>query len=532
MAIYVPMFAGANYKAEPHLLEEAQGQAATNCFFENGALKSFHEPKHEDTPDPGFEIQSLYRFADAFWFLWGDDVDVAGGQIPSDTEARTYFTGDGVPKMTYAAIATSGSGPYPSVTYDLGVPAPDTSPGATVAGDPDDEDDMEESRAYVVTFVSELGEEGPPSLPTGLVAVKPGQVVELTDLPSTPGGNRNVTAIRIYRTATAAGDADYQFVTELASGTESYTDDSPDESLGDTMQTLEWDPPPEDMEGLVAMPNGVMAGFRGKDLCFSEPYRPHAWPVSYRLQTDFPIVAISAFQGGLVVATTGTPYVVSATHPSAASMEKIERPVGCASKRGMVDMGSAAIFPTADGLMMVAPGQAPVMLSNPVITLEQWRRLNPETIHAYRWHNRYVAFYDGEDGPGGFLISPQGDQLTFIDLYATAGYADPETGDLYLAVDGDIVRWDAGDERMVYRWVSKVFLQPQQRAMTTVRVDAEAYPVTLKVYADGEEADTVDVLDDRPTRIAPRRGKRWWLEIEGQQSVRMLSVAQNVREAA
>lgn len=530
MANYVPLFAGANYKAEPHLLEDSQGQAATNCFFENGALGSFRET--ELVRAMAGNVQTIHRFFDDFWFQWSGDVDVARGQIPSDTENRTYFTGDGKPKMTYAGLATSGSEPYPSAAYDLGVPAPERVPSATVTGDPDDADDLADSRAYVVTFVSEKGEEGPPSFPTGLVEVKPGQSVELTDLPSVPEGNYNVTSVRIYRTATAAGNADYQFVDELTSGTASYTDILADEMLGDTLPSLDWDPPPEDMQGLVAMPNGVMAGFRGKDLCFSEPYRPHAWPVGYRLQTDFPIVGLSPFPGGLVVATTGTPYMVSATHPSAASMEKVDRPRGCVSKRGMVDMGQYAIFPTADGLMLLAPGQGPAMLSDQVLTLEQWRRLNPETIHAYRWHNRYVAFYDGVDGPGGFLISPQGGQLTFIDLHADAGYADPETGDLYLLVNGDILRWDAGDARMPYRWVSKVFIQPQWLAMTAIRVDAEAYPVTVKVLADDGWSDTVTITNEQAHRIAPRRGKRWWMEIEGTERVRMISLAQNAAEAA
>lgn len=527
MAHYIPMFSGANYKFEPHLIEDSQAQDALNCFFENGALKSFRDVSHTDSARPG--VKTLYRFADAYWFQWSRDVDVAKGQIPGDTEDRTYFTGDGVPKMTFAGPATSG-GSYPGVSYTLGIPSPEA-PTATVKGEPDSEEDIAESRAYVVTYVSQKGEEGPPSYPTSLLTLKPGQYVEVSNLPPAPSGSYLIDTLRIYRTATAAGNTDYQFVAEIPVASNTYEDTLAAENLGELLPTIGWVAPPEDMEGLVALPNGIMAGFRGKDLCFSEPYYPHAWPLEYRLQTDYPIVAIAPFSGGVVVATTGTPYVVSADHPAAASMQKVERPRACVSKRGMVDMGQYAIFPTADGLLLVAPGQAPSLITDPVLTREQWRRLNPETIHAYRWHNRYVAFYQGQDGDGGFMLSPQDGELTFISLYADAGFSDPKTGDLFLAMNGVIYRWDAASTYMTYQWTSKVFLEPRRNAMTTVRVDAESYPIAVQVLADDGVVETLSVTDSRAHRIMPRRGKRWWLYVEGTHRVRTITLAQSAPEA-
>lgn len=529
MAHYVQVFAGANYKAEPHLLESGEGQEAVNCFFEDGSLGSYREPAYADTAR--WNSETIYRFADQYWFQWPDDVDVAKGAIPSDTENRTYYTGDGPPKMTYAGIATSGFGPYPTVSYNLGVPPSDVPPVVTVQGQADDEEDTPESRSYVVTYVTHKGEEGPPGPPTSIVEVMPGQTVTLESIPAPPTGAYNIQTTRIYRTASAAGDTSFLFVAEIAAGVATYTDTKATEALGEVIPSVSWDPPPEDMKGLVALPNGVMAGFRGKDLCLSEPYRPHAWPIGYRLQTDYPIVAISPFAGGLVVATTGTPYIVSAEHPAAASMAKIERPRGCVSKRGMVDMGQYAIFPTRDGLLLVAPGQSPALITEAVLTLEQWRSINPETIHAYRWYNRYVAFYQGAYGPGGFILNPQGGEFTFLDMSAGGGYSDPETGRLYLIRSGNIEEWDAGYSRMTYRWASKVFLEPKENAMTAIRVDAESYPVEVEVHSDGDRVDAITVVDDRAHRIHPHRGKRWWILIEDTSRVRMISLAENVAEA-
>ena len=48
------------------------------------------------------------------------------------------------------------------------------------------------------------------------------------------------------------------------------------------------------MKGLIALPNGVFAGFTGKRICFSEPFLPHAWPVAYRITLEEEIVSIAA----------------------------------------------------------------------------------------------------------------------------------------------------------------------------------------------------------------------------------------------
>ena len=61
---------------------------------------------------------------------WLDDVDAVKGSINGDIIERTYFTGDGVPKMTYSPIVETGGTDYPNNSYELGIPAPDNAPVA------------------------------------------------------------------------------------------------------------------------------------------------------------------------------------------------------------------------------------------------------------------------------------------------------------------------------------------------------------------------------------------------------------------
>ena len=48
-------------------------------------------------------------------------------------------------------------------------------------------------------------------------------------------------------------------------------------------------------ELIINLPNGMMVGFSGNNICFCEPFFPHAWPIRYRLTTNFDIVSLGAF---------------------------------------------------------------------------------------------------------------------------------------------------------------------------------------------------------------------------------------------
>ncbi|MFP3490442.1 hypothetical protein R0K20_22855, partial [Staphylococcus sp. SIMBA_130] len=82
------------------------------------------------------------------------------------------------------------------------------------------------------------------------------------------------------------------------------------------------DGPNAAMQGLTTLPGGILVGFFDNTLAFSEPYLPHAWPISYQLSFPDPIVAIASISNGLVVTTTGQPWLVTGSSPEAmAQME-------------------------------------------------------------------------------------------------------------------------------------------------------------------------------------------------------------------
>lgn len=238
--------------------------------------------------------------------------------------------------------------------------------------------------------------------------------------------------------------------------------------------------PPATLTGLVALPNGIMAGFSGYDLFFCEPNLPYAWPEKYRLTADYPIVGLGVFGSSLLVCTKGTPYLVTGMHPDSMSMERIELDQACVSKRSIVSIGGGVMYASPDGLVNVGAGGSRVVTES-LYTREEWQALRPETIEGYYHDGKYVGLYAG----GGFILNSLEDaSLTMFDEAVTAGYVDAVSDALYFAIDGVIRKFNAGLDKE-YTWRSKKFLFSARPGPGCARIDADSYPLTFNLYADG-----------------------------------------------
>jgi hypothetical protein len=312
--------------------------------------------------------------------------------------------------------------------------------------------------------------------------------------------------------------------------TTSIIDDCAADALGSVLDSAEWDPPPEDLAGLIALPNGSLCGFSGKSVCFSERNRPHAWPLSYRISVDHPIVSIGAFGSSVLVTTTGMPCLITGEEPGAMGRDKLEIGQACVSKRGTVDMGYAVLYPAPDGLVVAGTGKLE-LATDGVLTRDEWQAFKPESIHAYLYAGQYVGFYDTGTVQGGFAFDPKTGAFSTFDLYATGGFSDTATGNLYLIVDGDIVQWDGGTDHINYRWKSRPFYATAPLNLGCAQVFADAYPVTVTVYADGSLKHTQTVANNQPFRLpAGFRANEWEVEVAGVNAVNVVSLASTMSE--
>lgn len=393
---------------------------------------------------------------------------------------------------------------------------------------------------FAYTWVTSLDEESAPSPVSSGLLWSADLPVEVSGFSAAPAG-RLIDRIRIYRSQTSAlGTTDLYFLEEITVATTSWVYVPADTPLGNIIPSMDYNSPPGNLKGVVTMPNGIMAAFRGRKLAFCEPYIPHAWPAKYELSADYPIVGLAAFGSIIAVMTTGTPYIVQGTQPDSMSMEKVETTLPCVSADGIVDMGFAAAYPSPEGLVLIQQGGAQVVTRG-LFTRQQWAALNPASFKAGSYAGRYVFSYlDGATRKCG-VIDLTGEQPFFIRMTvaADAMFTDPRTGSLYvLTSTTEVSKWDAGAAPLAMRWRSKEFRLPFPINYGAMRVEPERRALTggetvsIKVYADGVLIHT-ETAYGTATRLPDGvLSDSWEVQIEGTLPVSMLTIAETMTRLA
>ena len=387
-----------------------------------------------------------------------------------------------------------------------------------------------ETRVYAWTWVNkESGYEfeSGPSPASNPIEVYGSQTVSLTGRATVPSGYV-VTHWRLYRSVSGT----YLFVNELPVSQTTYTDDVMAESLGEEMPSLTWAPPPAALQGLTNLPNGVMAGFVGRDVYFCDPYHPHAWPENYVQSLDYPVVGLGRMDTTLAVLTTGTPYFMQGSHPDSMVSVKSDLEQSCSSKRSIVSTNGVVIYASPDGLVTLSPGGSK-LVTEQFFTRAQWQEyFKPDSIVGYSHDLKYVGFYNNGTTSGGFIYDPTSGQFILHNIYATAGYSDLQRDKLFLAFSDRTVKpWLDGSD-LNYVWKSKTFTLPQVTGFSCAQIEAEAYPVTAKFYSDGVLVHTQTVTGRTPFRLPTKPGRDWEVQLEGSSEVFSLAIAQSMQELA
>jgi hypothetical protein len=291
--------------------------------------------------------------------------------------------------------------------------------------------------SYVYTFVNSLGEESAPSFASATILRPDGIAITVTtptDIPTGVSAGYGVATKRIYRAVTGATGTAFRFVAEIPLAQADYVDAIPDTELGEVLESELWALPPADMRGMLALPNGVMAGFNKNQLCLSAQNHPHAWPVEYRLTVDTDIVAIGNIDTTVVICTENFVYLAIGTDPAAYSMTKLEVPQACVSKRSLAYLiGIGVVFASPDGLIAVAGNGSVRNLTSALFTRDQWQALVPESIVGVAHDDVYHFFYDNDPAPAMDFIAPF--EIIYDGAAQNGGWA--EIGLVFTA--GDIV---------------------------------------------------------------------------------------------
>lgn len=530
--IVLENMAGVAPKLTPEALPENAAQVASNGVLIHGGVAPLKAPVTVATPSKPGIGQTLYRFGRTppvgqeealYWFKWDKPVQVTKGPIAGDTTERTYFTGDGIPKKTDMTLALTGGTDYPMAAYQLGVPAPVSAPiltlvagaGPTVA----------ETRAYVYTNVTAWGEESAPS-PPAMVTVEATQAVQLSAWASwTIAGY--LVARRIYRTVKTSAGTDYYFVGEIANDLP-WTDTTAVTAIGEPLPSLYWAPPPDDLEGLIALPSGALCGISKslKAVCFSVPNAPYAWPEKYRQTTDFVPVGVAAMGQAVVVLTEGFPYLINAGDVEQATMARLDEEYPCIAPRSIVPFGGGVVYASPDGLASVTTGGVKLLTAG-YYDRAAWMAINPASLFAVKHDNRYYGFLPGA---GGLILDAE-KGITWHDVAATAAYVDPVLDQLYVLVGGAVQRWHSGAAKTA-TWRSKRFRQSARVPFSCAQVIANSYAgLTFRLYVDGALAHDAAVVSADPFRVPSfRRAATVEIEIAGSDHWLRAALASSIEE--
>ncbi|WP_020095749.1 hypothetical protein [Methylobacterium sp. 285MFTsu5.1] len=349
--------------------------------------------------------------ASSYWWQFTDgDTDVLRTPIVNDQYERYYWCSPST-GLRFASKADIINGNWAGQA--LGVPRPASAPivspiTGTGGIDPGSgkPTGMQTVRSYVTTFVNVYGEEGQPSDPFEATGYndQDWQVAGIGQ-PVNNGTQPNVVSIRIYRTVTGSGgNSEFYRVVTLQVGTTLYTDRLSDAlvSGNPTLGSNDSTPPPA-MDGIAMMAGGIMVGFKGNTLYFSEAYKPHAWPVDYALTVQHPIVGLGVFGNSCVVLTTGFPAVVSGTQPAYMTLNSSDMALPCLSRHSIVSTPDGVFFASTDGLVVVgSSGINPI--ADSFIGREIWQtNYQPQTIEATLQYGHYCAMRTMSGQPLGFM---------------------------------------------------------------------------------------------------------------------------------
>lgn len=401
---------------------------------------------------------------------------------------------------------------------------------------------VQDTRAYIYTYVNDWGWESAPSDPSDVKTVDNNDIITIT-APAPPSG-RNIAKMRLYRSASGNKGAAFQFVIENATNltdgawasvdNRQYIDNLGTAELQEVCPSMLWIEPPVGLKGLKAMPNGVMVGFEDNSLFFSEPFKGYAWPKEYRLTTEHRIVGIGVFGQTAAVLTEGFPYYVSGADAATMSAQKLEFPFPCVAKRSIASVDGGVIYASPDGLCLATAAGITNLIAGAVSRADWQTWLGAQN----NWVNAFGGYHEGiyymfNSAGAGYALDLTSKKLSALTQLASGVYSDLITDKLYVVSGTSLLDLFGGGTLNTAVWKSRVFVMAGHPGFSCLRVESDfASAVTVKVYGDGVLRHTATFTDRLPQRLPPGRYRDFEVQVEAACQVTRVTMATTMTELA
>lgn len=536
------------------------------------------------------------------WVVDGEGPELVGISHPKKAPLATVLVGKGTkrefPPITKDACFTPlpkpGTAPEPE-------PAPGEGEGNVRIGDDDviviepepvepsepEEPqtppyncvhDAPEARSYLLTYVTNCGEESAPSVPSQIVDVRNGDSVALVD-PNTPPPNALYR--RWYRSVVGTdGRGIWLFVAETPIEQPGFIDDVHPLALGEAMQTESHQPPPDCLQGVATFGDATVVVWSNDLIWLSEPRLPHAFPRRTEMKLPFPIVRVvgipQAPEGDATwsayALTTGTPFLLQGQQNANVVVRDIGVWEPAVNPSAVTSIEGGCAYASRFGLIILSGGSVQSVLNMHTTDIE-WQDFNPDAMTLQYWNGRLWGF----SPTLSFVFAAskyrrdRPPELVTITLHPSSAYAAPDTW-LTLAFGDTAQEWERGTEPMLARWRTRTFTMPghwwpasmkvttgevQERRIVrearaalanwesqygrsrlcafldthpqyaTLEAELSRRPrnVAVRIFSDGRLYYERPTVGDKPFRVpARRRGIDWQFEVVTTKVVRELHV--------
>jgi len=563
----VNTFGGQVPKLSSRLLKENLAQSSRNCELLNGDLvptRALGPTTDTLSAAPG----TLTSYTDPSAYLFdgylsaGHETEFIIRPLPNDQYDRIYYVdASGQLRVsTHSSLTTTGS--IKTITsgadHAAAVSPPATRPTTSASGG---SSSINIEVAYVITYVDQYGAEGPPSTASVPLTCKTDDTVTVTNAAGFIN-DEGITKFRVYRAVSGSAATRYQYVGESPIGTPGFSDTSlPDwggaDAWGDdgrktTPQEVvvsdTWYPAPTDLDGCISAGQGVLIAWRGNTLYFSETFLPHAWPPNYQIVIESDIVGLASIGGAVVVLTNSIPYLVGGNLPSAPSVQRLDTEEACLSRKGITTLGNTCLYASPNGIVAIGMGEM-TNITDAFLDRQQWEKMNPSDCRLGVYNDDILMFYqnatstdvDFDLPTNGVMQIRTGSAEGFIMFHDddVAQYVVRPHDERLFIITGSGNTWylkewnptlENGGVLRDYIWKSKQFRVPRDICMSALQVDAEAYPINLRLWLDGALVHFQTISSDEPFRLPPGRAKQYEIELSGQHTVRSWVMGQSIQD--
>lgn len=423
-----------------------------------------------------------------------------------------------------------------------------------------------ETRAYVVTFVNQFGEESAPSDPVE-IQLDPGMeratlTIEASRLVNEKianlfNGHYVNNGLRVYRTATSStGDTEFLYAFSVGGaglgGTDlpgdvyldwttvtstegnqtwTVTDTVETAALGaacPTLNNIRDTNELQSLQGLISINNGMTASFKNNEVWITDPYTPWAFRSDGIHTIRHKVVSLVPLESGFVALTDGSPYYFSGQVPEQMASQVIPGEFPCINKNAAAAIGGAVSYISPDGPVVINGMQA--ILDTKTWSREKWRdeygtRVNKIALANYG--HRLLAYWPGE--ADGYIFDMDDGNWSRISTRMDCAMRLPSnsfsfTFDQLAFAQGDTVnpRWSIFGNLPTTKnfvWHSKTFRLPIPTNLGVVQLFGTGY-ATVDVYVDGALTYTTPTLTlDAAGTIARLpsgfRSTKWSFKING-----------------